>query len=58
MKRLLHYVKPYKSKFIISVLATILLAGLTPLRPYLIQYTIDNHILKFDYNGLMIPAQL
>lgn len=49
--RLFSYVKPYRRKFFISVLLSILLACLAPLRPWLIQLTInkgiDNHTAAF-----------
>jgi len=39
--RIFHYVKPYRWQFISSVVLAILLAFITPLRPHLIQLTID-----------------
>jgi len=53
LKRVFHYVKPYKNIFIYSVVLTILLAVVAPVRPFLIKYTLDEHILKGDYQGLL-----
>ena len=53
LKRVFQYVKPYKNIFIYSVALTILLAVVAPVRPFLIKYTLDEHILKGDYQGLL-----
>jgi ATP-binding cassette subfamily B multidrug efflux pump len=53
LKRLLQFVKPYKSQFIFLVFLTVLSAALVPLRPYLIQLTIDNDVANGDYPGLV-----
>ena len=52
LKRLFDFVKPYVLRFWGLVVLTVLLAVLAPLRPYLIQLAIDNHILVGDYEGL------
>lgn len=52
LKRLFEFVKPYAGRFWGLVVLTVLLAVLAPLRPYLIQKAIDNHILVGDYAGL------
>ena len=54
LKRLFGFVKPYIKRFWILVVLTVLLALLAPLRPYLIQKAIDNHILVGDYSGLQM----
>lgn len=41
LKRVFQFVKPYRWQFIISVIFAIVLAGFTPIRPYLIQLTVD-----------------
>lgn len=53
LKRVFQYVKPYKNIFIYSVVLTILLAVVAPVRPFLIKYTLDEHILKGGYQGLL-----
>lgn len=45
-KRILKYVKPYQTKFIITGVLTIVLALLSPIRPWLIQYAVDHYIVK------------
>lgn len=54
LRRIYKYVKPYHSIFIWSVILTILLAFVAPVRPFLIKYTLDNYILKGHYNGLLM----
>ncbi len=53
LKRVLAYVKPYRLIFLWSIALTLLLAAIAPVRPLLIGYTLDHHILKGDYNGLL-----
>ena len=38
------YAAPYKNKFFISLVLAILLAVLSPLRPYLIQLTLNDFV--------------
>lgn len=54
MKRLLHYVKPYKKYVFIAISLNILVAALGPLRPYLTKIAVDRHIANNDLNGLII----
>jgi ATP-binding cassette, subfamily B, multidrug efflux pump len=44
LRRILHYAAPYKNKFYLSVVLAILLALITPVRPMLIQLTVDKYI--------------
>ncbi|WP_374166669.1 ABC transporter ATP-binding protein [Arcticibacter sp. MXS-1] len=53
LKRVFKYIKPYKRIFIWSVVLTILLAGIAPLRPLLVEYTLDKYILNNDKGGLI-----
>ena len=53
LKRIYAFTAPYKNKFFISVGLTLLLAALSPLRPILVQYTIDHYIIKLDGDGLI-----
>lgn len=41
LSRVFHFVKPYRSFFYISLLLAIVMAAFAPVRPYLIQLTID-----------------
>ncbi|MDP2412383.1 ABC transporter ATP-binding protein [Daejeonella sp.] len=53
LRRIFRYVTPYRSIFIWSIVLTILLAILAPLRPWLIQFTLDRYILLNDHTGLI-----
>lgn len=44
LKRVFQYAKPYKTKFILSVVMAILLAVVSPIRPWLIQVTINKYV--------------
>ncbi|WP_250630014.1 ABC transporter ATP-binding protein [Rhodoflexus caldus] len=47
------FVKPYIGRFYLLIVLTVLMGLLSPLRPYLIQYTIDHHIAHNDMGGLV-----
>jgi ATP-binding cassette subfamily B protein len=47
--RIMKFIKPYKGRFYFLVLLTLLLGFLTPLRPLLIQYTLDKHVAFGNY---------
>ncbi len=51
--RVLQYVRPYRKQFLWAAFLTVLMAALSPIRPYLIQVTVDKYILKADFNGLL-----
>jgi ATP-binding cassette subfamily B protein len=44
LKRVLKFTRPYRKTFIWSVALAVLLAAFTPVRPFLIQYTVDKFI--------------
>jgi ATP-binding cassette subfamily B protein len=46
LRRVFRYASPYRKKFYLSVSLAILLAILTPVRPLLVQWTVDEHIAK------------
>ncbi|RXF69508.1 ABC transporter ATP-binding protein [Arcticibacter tournemirensis] len=52
LKRIFTYIKPYKRIFAWSITLTIALAIVSPLRPLLIQFTLDKYILTDDKPGL------
>jgi ATP-binding cassette subfamily B multidrug efflux pump len=56
--RVMHYVKPYNVTFIIAAFLTIFLAANALVQPILIQKTLDDYILKDNYNGLVFMAEL
>jgi ATP-binding cassette subfamily B protein len=53
IKRLMGLIKPWWKLFALATTMAVLTALLMPLRPYLIQLTVDNEILKFDVEGLI-----
>lgn len=54
LKRILHYTNSYKKLLWGGIILTILLSLISPIRPYLMQYTIDNPIAKNNYQGLWL----
>lgn len=52
LKRILQFVKPYRGRFYFLIVLTIVLGVLTPLRPMLIQYTLDKDVANGNYSGL------
>lgn len=44
LKRIFTYVKPYRKNFALAICTTIFLAFLSPVRPILIQYTLDKFV--------------
>lgn len=53
LKRVYKYVLPYKRMFYISIVLTVTVAVVGPIRPLLVQYTFDNFIAKGDAQGLL-----
>lgn len=52
--RIMKYVKPYKAMFIFTAFMVVLSAVLAPLRPWLIQYTLDNTVMTPNLESLQI----
>ena len=48
LKRVLQFTKPYKKRFIGSIVLAVVLAAFTPIRPFLIQLTVDDYIANAD----------
>ncbi len=53
LKRLFKFATPYTNQFWLLVILTIILAGIVPIRPYLIQLTIDNEVASGNFPGLV-----
>jgi ATP-binding cassette subfamily B protein len=53
LKRLFRYVKPYRGIFIWALVLTVSIAIIAPLRPLLIEYTVDKYIVGNDSSGLL-----
>jgi ATP-binding cassette subfamily B protein len=51
--RLLGFVRPYKFRFILVVFLTLALGVMAPLRPILIQHTLDNDVALGDFEGMV-----
>ena len=51
--RILSYVKPYRKVFFTTLSLTVFLAFLSPVRPWLVQYTIDNFVIIPDSISLL-----
>ncbi|MEX2590418.1 MAG: ABC transporter ATP-binding protein, partial [Chitinophagales bacterium] len=58
LKRILGLVKPFRREFISATLLAIVLSVLGPVRPYLIQVTVDDYILKQDGKGLQMMIMI
>lgn len=54
LRKVFSFAKPYKSKVYISVFLSILLAVLSPLRPYFIQITVNDFIADKDVYWLIV----
>lgn len=49
----MRFVMPYKGRFVSVIVLTIILGLLTPTRPFLIQYTLDNDVAVGNYEGMV-----
>lgn len=49
LRRIMQFVKPYRGRFYFLIFLTVLLGILTPVRPWLIQFTLDRHVAVGDY---------
>ncbi len=58
LKRLFQFAKPYIKQFYLLVFLTILLAILTPIRPYIVQRAIDEFVPAGDYDGLVFMTAI
>jgi len=56
--RVMKYVKPYRSTFVIAAFLTIFLAGSALIQPILMQLTLDKYILANNYNDLVLMVAL
>jgi ATP-binding cassette subfamily B protein len=53
LSRLMRFVTPYRGRFVTVIILTIILGILTPTRPYLVQYTLDNDVAAGDYKAMV-----
>src|SRR5690606_31608970 len=54
LRSMMQYVKPYRRIFIVSVVLTIVIAGVASGLPIVIEYTLDRFILQNDTDGLQL----
>lgn len=53
LRRVLQFTRPYRRIFFISIFLAIVLAAFTPVRPWLIQHTVDKYIAGRNYDWLI-----
>lgn len=53
LRRIMQFVKPYRGRFYLIVILTIVLGFLTPVRAKLIQYTLDEHVAVGNYGAMV-----
>lgn len=53
LKRLFAYTGPYKATLLLSITLSLVLAALSPVRPYLIQYSVDKFVAGHLLQGLI-----
>jgi ATP-binding cassette, subfamily B, multidrug efflux pump len=53
LRRLMRFVTPYRGKFYILIFLTIATGVLTPLRPLLVQWTLDNDVAAGNYEAMV-----
>ena len=53
LRRILSFTRPYKGSFVTSILLSVILAAAAPLRPYLIQLSVDKYIANHLLEGLI-----
>ncbi len=58
LRRLIGFVKPFKGPFVFLVFLTILLALITPIRPILVQQTIDKELGSGNFDGILFMIYL
>lgn len=53
LRRIISLASPYKKQFYISGILAFVLAALSPVRPYLIQVMVDEHIINYNGKALL-----
>ncbi|MBR9860440.1 ABC transporter ATP-binding protein [bacterium] len=56
--RIIKLARPYKVSFYSSIFLTLILTALAPVRPYLVQVTLDRHVPNKDMEGLVLFSTL
>jgi ATP-binding cassette subfamily B multidrug efflux pump len=58
LKRVFYFAAPYKKRLYLSVALSVLLAVITPIRPYLIQLTVNNYIKNGITNDAILKNKM
>ncbi|GAB4396971.1 MAG: ABC transporter ATP-binding protein [Microscillaceae bacterium] len=58
IRRLIQFARPYRGVFIGLVFLTLLVGFLGPLRPFLVEYTINQYVATSNYEGLWMMTML
>jgi ATP-binding cassette subfamily B multidrug efflux pump len=53
LRRLMKFVTPYRGKFYLLIFLTVSIGILSPLRPLLVQWTLDDDVAQGDYKGML-----
>lgn len=53
LRRLMRFVTPYRGRFYLLIFLTLSLGILSPLRPLLVQWTLDGDVAEGDYKGMV-----
>lgn len=53
LRRVLKFIQPYKGRFYFLIFLTFAIGILSPLRPLIIQWTLDNQVALGDYQGMV-----
>lgn len=54
LRKLMVYIRPYRRVFFIALSLTVVLAGLTTARPLIIQYTVDEFVVKMQDANMLL----
>jgi ATP-binding cassette subfamily B protein len=57
-RKLAGFLKPHKALFVYALLSVLLISVISPIRPYLIQYTFDHYILEGNFSMLQRMTML
>lgn len=58
LKRIIGLARPYRTYFALASVLAIAIAVISPLRPFLIQYTVDGYVLRMDSQGLIMMTMI
>lgn len=53
LRRLMRFVQPYRGRFYLVTFLTFFLGAVSAIRPFFVQYTLDNDVATGDYEGLV-----